>query len=317
MRVDAFGEGWPPRSGARPAFALCADDFAMTEGVSQAILSLAAQGRLSATSVMTTMPRWREFAPALREREAELAIGLHLNLTLGRPATAMATLAPDGRLPAFGGLATQSLTGRLRDRAARNELTAEIGAQLDLFTEAFGREPDYVDGHQHVHVLPGIRGALLACLRSRGLAGRLWLRDPSEKIAAILSRRGPMAKAVVIATLAKGWREAAIAAGFATNHGFAGVSAFRSTGDFGTEFASFLVAPGPRHLVMCHPGGMPRPSEADAELRALDPVVDSRPMEFAFLRSPRFAEICAAAGLALMPGSALRLQGVSTGAWQV
>ncbi|MBS7698434.1 MAG: ChbG/HpnK family deacetylase [Chelatococcus sp.] len=288
----------------------------MTQGVSQAILNLADQGRLSATSVMTTMPRWRALAPALREREAELAIGLHLNLTLGRPATAMPRLAPGGSLPAFGSLAAQSLTGRLRDRTARDELMAEIGAQLDLFTDVFGREPDYVDGHQHVHVLPGVRGALLACLGNRGLAGRLWLRDPSDKTAAILSRRGPMAKALVIATLAKGWREAATAAGFATNHGFAGVSAFRSTGDFGTEFASFLVAPGPRHLVMCHPGATPRPGEVDTELRALDPVVDSRPLEFAFLKSSRFAEVCASAGIALMRGNALKLQGASAGTWQ-
>jgi hypothetical protein len=126
-----------------------------------------------------------------------------------------------------------------------------------------------------------------------------------------------MVKALVIATLAKGWREAAIAGGFATNHGFAGVSAFRSTGNFETEFAAFLVAPGPRHLVMCHPGSIYRPGEVDTELMALDPVVDSRPMEFAFLNSPRFAEVCAAAGLALMSGAALKRQGLSTSAWQV
>ena len=312
MRVDAFGESWPPpRADARQAFALCADDFAMTRGVSRAILSLAGLGRLSATSVMTTMPHWRELAPALREHEAELAIGLHLNLTLGRPATAMARLAPDGRLPAFGRLAIESLTGRLREPAVRTAIAAEIAAQLDLFAEVFGREPDYVDGHQHVHVLPGVRGPLLACLGSRGLAGRLWLRDPADDLAAIFARRGPIVKALVIAMLARGWRNAAATGGFATNHGFAGVSAFRSTGDFGTEFASFLVAPGPRHLVMCHPG------EIDSELASLDPVVESRPMELAFLRSARLAEICASAGLVLMPGAALKRQGASAGQWQV
>lgn len=312
MRVDAFGERWPPpRAEARQAFALCADDFAMTRGVSRAILSLAGQGRLSATSVMTTMPHWPELAPALREHEAALAIGLHLNLTLGRPATAMPQLAADGRLPKFGRLALASLSGRLGEAALRHEITAEITAQLDLFMEVFGREPDYVDGHQHVHVLPGVRGPLLACLGSRGLAGRIWLRDPADHAGAILARRGPVVKALVIAMLARGWREAATAGGFATNQGFAGVSAFRSTGNFGTEFASFLVAPGPRHLVMCHPG------DIDAELASLDPVVDSRPVELAFLQSTGLAEICASAGLVLMPGDALKRQGADSAPWKV
>lgn len=306
MRVDTSGERWPSRPDARPAFALCADDYAMTAGVSRAILALADQGRLSATSVMTSMPHWRTLAPALRDRAARLAVGLHLNLTLGRPATAMPGLAPGGFLPSFGRLATHSLTGRLPE----GEIAAEITAQLDLFSEVFGQAPDYVDGHQHVHVLPGIRGQLLACLGERGLAGRLWLRDPADDVQAIVRRGGPILKALVIAGLSRGWGKAAADAGFATNHGFSGVSAFRSTGDFGTEFASFLTAPGPRHLVMCHPG------EVDAELAALDPVVDTRPQELAFLQSPRFTEICTAAGVALLDGAALKRQGTGPGDWR-
>ena len=70
-------------------FILCADDFAMSRGISDGILALAEAGRLSATSAMVNQPRWAEDAPravALRDR---FALGLHLNLTFGAPLGAM------------------------------------------------------------------------------------------------------------------------------------------------------------------------------------------------------------------------------------
>ena len=80
---------------------LCADDYAMTEGVSRAIGELAAARRLSATSVHGR-PRahWPAMAPAAAAcTAAHLAIGLHLNLTLGAPLGPMPRLAPGGELP--------------------------------------------------------------------------------------------------------------------------------------------------------------------------------------------------------------------------
>ena len=67
---------------------LCADDYALTEGISRAIGELAAARRLSATSVMVTTPHWPATAPRLRAHRGHLAVGLHLNLTLGSAAGA-------------------------------------------------------------------------------------------------------------------------------------------------------------------------------------------------------------------------------------
>ena len=79
--------------------------------------------------------------------------------------------------------------------------------------------------------------------------------------------------------------------GFALNQGFSGFSAFDATLDYGADFPSYLVAPGPKPLVMCHPG------EVDEELRALDPATESRPLEIAYFLSDRFIEACARAGM--------------------
>ena len=65
----------PARDGTTPGpdavrapvrIALCADDFALHPAVDDAVLRLARQGRLGATSCMTTSPRWAESARALR-----------------------------------------------------------------------------------------------------------------------------------------------------------------------------------------------------------------------------------------------------------
>ncbi len=51
-------------------FALVADDFALTAGVSRSILELLALERISGAGAMTNRPHWPALASALREHEA-------------------------------------------------------------------------------------------------------------------------------------------------------------------------------------------------------------------------------------------------------
>jgi hypothetical protein len=281
---------------ARPAaFALVADDFGMTEGVSRAILQLVREGRLTGAGVMANMPWAAPLARELAEAAAGRAeIGLHLNLTLGSPMGDMPGLAAAGALPDFGALAKRALTGGLSGAPAQAELRAEIDRQIEAFRAAFGRLPDYVDGHQHVQVLPGVRSALLEAIGDRP-GWRPWLRDSGDGLGAVLSRGVAVQKALVIAALSLGWRRQVERAGLTCNRGFSGVSPFDPARDFAADFARFLLAPGPRHLVMCHPGHI------DAELRRLDPVVETREQEFAFLSGDGFTHALADAHLALTP----------------
>lgn len=263
-------------------FALCADDYALSPGVSRGILELLGARRLTAVSVMTTQGGWPQAAGELRPFIPTADIGLHLNLTLGVPLGAMPGHAPSGELPPIAALARAAVFGRL----PLAEISAEIVRQIDAFTQHLGRHPDYVDGHQHVHVLPGIRDALLRALSAQGLAGRLWLRDPGDRIDAVLAR--PMKrKALAVAVLAAGFAARAHAAGFGLNDGFAGFSDFDPAGDYPALFAASLRSPGSRHLVMCHPGF------ADAALARLDPATLSRETELAFFRSQAFPELLA------------------------
>jgi predicted glycoside hydrolase/deacetylase ChbG (UPF0249 family) len=195
----------------------------------------------------------------------------------------MPGLAASGKFPALRAVVRSALLGRL----PLAEVRAEIARQIEAFERHFGRLPDYVDGHQHVHALPGIRKALLKVLVEQGLAGRLWLRDPSDRLAAILTRPVKR-KALAVAALSAGFAARAQALGFALNQGFAGFSDFDPSGNYTATFAASLRSPGPRHLVMCHPG------HPDDALAGLDPATTSRDVELRFLRSPAFAEVLAA-----------------------
>lgn len=255
------------------SFVLCADDFALTAGVSRSILALLAAGKLSATGAMTNRPHWRELAAELAAFSGKADLGLHLNLTCAAPLSAMPTVAPGGALPKLGELAPRAL----RSGTARREIAGEIARQLDAFEQHLGRAPDFVDGHQHVHVLPGIRRAVLDAVARRYPPGSVYLRDPSDSVSAIRARGVAVGKALTVAGLAAGLRRAAARRGIPTNRGFAGFSPFDARRAFADDLKAFLVRPGPVHLVMCHPG------HVDDELATLDPVVTTRPLEHAAL----------------------------------
>ncbi len=272
---------------------LCADDFGLTQGVSEGILELCHKGRLSATGAMTNRPWWPRLAAELHAFEGRVAVGLHLNLSTGAPLAPMPHFAPHGRFPPFAATLKRALGRAL----PADEIAAEIARQIEAFAAAFGRPPDFVDGHQHVHVLPGIRGALLRVLDRLPRGPGFWIRDPSERVGAILGRGVSVQKALIVRGLATGLHRAARRRGIDTNEGFSGFSPFDQTLEAEVErlFERSFDRLGRRPVVMCHPG---RP---DGELAGLDPVTDTRAHELAYLASPAFGALLAERDIVLAP----------------
>jgi chitin disaccharide deacetylase len=258
-----------------PPAIICADDFGLTAGISQSILELAQAGAISATGAMTNRPHWETFGPQLRALDGRIDIGLHFNLTCAMPLTSMPDLVIDGQFPGLASVVRKALFSV----AARQQIRAELDAQLDSFEAVIGRMPDFLDGHQHVHAMPGIRSIVLSVLQKRygRSAARPYLRDSSDTVRAILARGVSPAKALVICALCFGFGARARALGFATNGSFAGVSPFDPRRDFMADLVAFHLSPASRHLVMVHPGYL------DEELEQLDPVTQTRPQEHAAL----------------------------------
>lgn len=244
---------------------VCADDFGLDAAVDRGILRLAGAGRVTATSCLSEGPAFAADAPALLA--SGLETGLHLDLTEG-----------------FGGAAPTGL-GRLiaaahLRRLDRRELRRRISAQLDAFERVLGRPPAFVDGHRHVHQLPGVRGALLV----------------------ELGRRYPGACPIIRTTVPRrwrGWKAALISAlggealrrelqrlRVAHNRDFFGVYDFAPGAPYRTLVRGWLRSAVDGGLLMCHPG------EASG-----DGISAARVAELAYLGSDEFSADCEAAGV--------------------
>ena len=246
---------------------LCADDFGISSGVSSGIEELAETHRISATTAIVTLPSWPREGLRLSALRDRIPIGLHVNLTLGAPLAPMPDLAPSGTLPRVGDLLKRCLFG---PRPRAREVAQEVGRQLDRFAETTGHPPDFIDGHQHVHVLPGIREGFL-CALALHFPDRLpFVRDPSDSFSAIATRGCAVSKALSVAALSYRFGAALRRVGFASNRGFSGFSSFDSQTSYADELERSFRSAGRRHLIMCHPGYV------DAELSRVDPVVTRR-----------------------------------------
>jgi predicted glycoside hydrolase/deacetylase ChbG (UPF0249 family) len=283
----------------RKKLVVCADDYALTPGVSRAIRELIAGSRISATSVMTVCPYWGEEGPALAAVAGEADIGLHLTLTDQMPLGAMPELAPSGRLPSIEAVVRASLLGRLPVA----EIEAEIERQLEAFVTVWKRPPAHVDGHHHVHQLPGVRRALLRVF-GRQNGPRPYLRSCHEPLARIVRRGVAQQKSALISALGAGFARQAATAGLATNDGFSGIYEFGAAGHRLAEiFARFVRDLGPRPLAMCHPG------YSDTTLAGLDSMTTERDAELAFLAGEGWLKVLAAAHVAVAPFAALPAPG--------
>ena len=136
---------------------VCADDFGQNVAISEGIVQLAEQKRVNAISCMVNSEFWYDAYPALLGLQSSTYIGLHLNFTQGH-ALSDAWRNRHGTL--FTGLPAllkHAYLSQLDTVAIRSE----IKAQFEVFHQSMKAWPDFIDGHQHIHQLPGIREILI------------------------------------------------------------------------------------------------------------------------------------------------------------
>ena len=276
----------PGRADAIPII-FCADDYGIAPGVGQAIRHLLALGRLSATSCMSASPYWPAEAKTLLPLAAAADIGLHLTLTDQRPLGAMRHLTAEGRLPSIKRMICLAYTRRLDHR----DIKAELARQLDRFEAELGRPPAFLDGHQHVHQLPTVRGAVIELYHERLARYGTYVRYCDEPLGTILRRRTHVGEALVISWLGRSFARRARALGIPGNRGFSGVHDFAGRTPYARLFRRFLEGLGRGGLVMAHPG------ISDPALAAADRVTRQREEEYRYFLSDGFAAELARAGV--------------------
>lgn len=143
-----------------PVLTINADDFGACTARDDGILRLFAQGHLDSATLLVNGASTMTAARAARA--LGLPLGLHLNLTEGRPIARGASSLTD---------AAGSLRGKYGLRAAlaagvvnAGDLAREIRAQLAQFVQLTGRLPTHVDGHHHIQVEAEIARSLAPIL---------------------------------------------------------------------------------------------------------------------------------------------------------
>ena len=270
-----------PAAPAARTLCLCADDFGLAPGISAGIARLACAHRVTAVSCITTGPHWQEGAPMLREFPASISVGLHLNLTEGRPSSAqLARIWP--RFPSLHELLLRAHLGLLPQSAIQDE----IRVQLDAFKSGTGKLPQHVDGHQHIHQLPGLRDIVLDMTQRMPV-------PPAVRSTSPLPGPGSSFKRWVIVN--SGGRALARELdrrGLAHNPALLGATDFHDE-DYRAKMQGWLAAlPRQGGLLFCHPGQTP---DSDP----IYPHANASARELAYFESDLFQVDLDAANVAL------------------
>jgi predicted glycoside hydrolase/deacetylase ChbG (UPF0249 family) len=169
------------REGPARRLIVNADDFGLTDGVSRGILRAHREGLVTSTTVLASLPAQPELDAAAGE-SAGLGLGLHFNLTLGRPVSSPETV---GSLVDAEGRFGRDLAV-LQERARPDEVRRECEAQIEAFARRFGRGPTHLDSHHHAHRVSRVMDAVVDVV----LAARLPLRSQDSGFRDGLRRRG-------------------------------------------------------------------------------------------------------------------------------
>ena len=165
-----------PRSQAR--LIVHGDDFGISESVNLGIVEAHRRGILTSTSLMAN-GRAFEHAVALAKACPTLDVGVHLTLTEEQPVAEQPAVAglvdADNRMPRnWLKFAARYAQGRIPLAAVRAELDAQIRRVL-----AQGVAVSHLDGHQHVHVLPGVARVVAELAVEHGIRT---VRYPAERV---------------------------------------------------------------------------------------------------------------------------------------
>ncbi|MBN1179632.1 MAG: carbohydrate deacetylase [Anaerolineae bacterium] len=274
-----------------------ADDFGRTPGIDAGILRAHRQGIVTSTTAMVNLPGAAAGVRWVRVETPALGIGVHLNLTAGRP------LLPAADVPTLVDetghfYPIRALTPRLDD-LDRAQVEAELTAQIERL-RAWGTTPTHLDAHHHLlYLTPDLFRILLVLAERYALPIRYpWPCGalPAQDLSALAEahRVAPDALPQVIAAcnaLLEGSQVRAPERCVLTFYG-AGAT-------LGHLLDVIAGLPEGISEVMCHPGFV------DAALQASSGYGEGRERELAILTDPALKEALREAGVQLVDFSAL------------
>lgn len=124
-----------------------ADDFGLSKAVNYGIIEAHKHGVVTSTTALVTAEAFRECKQLALENPL-LSVGIHLNITLGKPLVKHLTLVDENN-----NFFTKM--EYIEDfMKSQEELYLEWKAQIEYFIEVMEVKPTHIDSHHHVHMLP-------------------------------------------------------------------------------------------------------------------------------------------------------------------
>ncbi len=264
-----------------------ADDFGLTANVNRAILDGHCRGVITSTSLLANGEAF-ESAVALARQASRLGVGVHLNLTEGKPVAACLDIPSlvngQGRFKRTPASLWRAVVLR---RVSAAHIEKELRGQIEKVLAA-GIVPTHLDSHKHVHALPVLGKMAIRLAQQYGIPAIRCVAEHKHGAARLL-RRYPGATRTVLRQLfnscaltivSRRWRGELQRAGLVCASDFYGLTA---TGFLDEETMREILSSlrdGGSEL-MCHPGLV------DDDLRQTPTrLVGQREMEFQALTSP-------------------------------
>lgn len=130
-----------------------ADDAGVDAARNRGIFEAIENGVVTSISVIVYQTGWADILDRLAKNK-DIGAGLHVNLTSGRPLVEGHRTLVNERGFFFDKfeLFTRACAGTIDPQ----EVSAEFTAQFEKLKDS-GITPTHIDGHNHVHILPGVR----------------------------------------------------------------------------------------------------------------------------------------------------------------
>jgi len=129
-----------------------ADDFGYSSSFNKAILKSFDMNLHSTTTLMCNMPGFDEASELAFENKITDRIGIHLNMTEGKPLTE--GIKKFGNFVNENGEMYKSFKGQFLSREEKNAVYTELQAQIDRF-RGMHFLPTHADTHHHFHFYMG------------------------------------------------------------------------------------------------------------------------------------------------------------------
>jgi chitin disaccharide deacetylase len=278
-----------------------ADDLGWTAGVNRGIAEAHRNGIVTSASLIANGGAFDDGVKTARGLPA-MGVGVHLNLSDGAPVSGAKTVPSlvdeQGKL---SGGPEQLLLKLARRKLKAAEVEREWDAQI-VKIRAAGISPTHLDGHKHVHMLPGLFPVALKLAKKHAIASirisneasplRAALSGKSGRYAGVMLKQGVQARGLKL--LARDARKLADKAGIESADYFCGIA---QTGVLTREGILEMLEILPEGIteLMCHPGYV------DEEL-AQSPtrLQDSRASELAILTDTTVRKSVASHGIRLI-----------------